>query len=266
MITDTIKSISETGVCFENTHYGTELRFDGCIAEYFERYYPGDKVYLKCTLTEGGLVIVDVSELRTVCENQDKSLEVNLYCFDEEYSHDDASVMLRINCDVECTNDVVHPEQKEFYLKAGKGTTKLVGLPAVSSMCGNKCVYTVEVINWGEHYVDSESRLIDIDDNNMRKNLYVRYLRDEDKANLKDIDFNFTSNISEITDNTVKFANGEVFLYHKKIEIALGNPSTVDEKMAELPNMLKEASGLKGTLHMENFSVNSGNATFTPKK
>ena len=209
VITDTIKSISETGVCFENTHYGTELRFDGCIAEYFERYYPGDKVYLKCTLTEGGLVIVDVSELRTVCENQDKSLEVNLYCFDEEYSHDDASVMLRINCDVECTNDVVHPEQKEFYLKAGKGTTKLVGLPAVSSMCGNKCVYTVEVINWGEHYVDSESRLIDIDVINMRKNLYVRYLRDEDKANLKDIDFNFTSNISEITDNTVKFANGE---------------------------------------------------------
>lgn len=65
---------------------------------------------------------------------------------------------------------------------------------------------------------------------------------------------------------SVKFANGEVFLYHKKIEIALGNPSTVDEKMAELPNMLKEASGLKGTLHMENFSVNSGNATFTPKK
>ena len=41
--------------------------------------------------------------------------------------------------------------------------------------------------------------------------------------------------------------------------------SKLDEKRKELPNMLKEADGLKGTLHMENFTVNSGIATFTPK-
>ena len=49
------------------------------------------------------------------------------------------------------------------------------------------------------------------------------------------------------------------------ILIALGDPSDVDDKMAELPNMLKEAKGLKGTLHMENFKVSSGIATFVPK-
>ena len=69
----------------------------------------------------------------------------------------------------------------------------------------------------------------------------------------------------ELDIDTVKFENSQVFLYYKKIVIALGSPANVDEKIAELPNMLKEAKGLKGTLHMENFTVGSGIATFDPK-
>jgi cell division protein FtsQ len=69
----------------------------------------------------------------------------------------------------------------------------------------------------------------------------------------------------ELDISTVKFENSQVFLYYKKIVVALGSPANVDEKIAELPNMLKEAKGLKGTLHMENFTVNSGIAAFDPK-
>ena len=69
----------------------------------------------------------------------------------------------------------------------------------------------------------------------------------------------------DLTIKSVKFEKNQVYLRYKKISIALGDPDSVDEKMAELHNMLKEADGLKGTLHMENFTVNSGIATFTPK-
>lgn len=226
VVADTIESISDNGISFQETYNGKTLSFSSETAEYFKRYYAGDKIYLKCMINKSDFSIAEIMELRGVFENSDKILEVNLYCFDEEYSHEEASVMLKVSCDVECTNDVVHPEQKVFYLKAGKGTTKLAGLPAVSSMCGNKCVYTVEVIDTGNHYVSSESKLIDIDDNNMRKNLYVRYLTDEDKKNLKDIDFGFTSNISEVTDNTVTFANGETL---KGVSEYFGNFSIGDE-------------------------------------
>ena len=64
--------------------------------------------------------------------------------------------------------------------------------------------------------------------------------------------------------STIRFEGGEVFLNYNKITIALGDPADVDEKMAELPNMLKEAKGLKGTLHMEKFTLSSGIATFQP--
>ncbi|MCR4715797.1 MAG: cell division protein FtsQ/DivIB [Lachnospiraceae bacterium] len=69
----------------------------------------------------------------------------------------------------------------------------------------------------------------------------------------------------ELEIDTIKFDNGEVFLLYKKIVVALGSPSNVDEKLAELPNLLKKAKGMKGTLHMENFTVSSGIAAFDPK-
>ncbi len=69
----------------------------------------------------------------------------------------------------------------------------------------------------------------------------------------------------ELAIDTVKFENDEVNLIYKKIVIALGSPANVDEKLAELPNILEKAKGMKGTLHMESFTVGSGIATFDPK-
>ena len=69
----------------------------------------------------------------------------------------------------------------------------------------------------------------------------------------------------EMAISTIRFEGDEVFLEYKDITIALGDPADVDEKMAELPNMLKEADDLKGTLHMEKFTLSSGIATFRPK-
>lgn len=88
----------------------------------------------------------------------------------------------------------------------------------------------------------------------------------EDKKTVKQI-LNLTQLIRkyELAIDSIKFEGENVFLYYRKIEIALGNPADVDEKMAELPNMLARAEGLKGTLHMENFTVRSGVATFDPK-
>lgn len=88
----------------------------------------------------------------------------------------------------------------------------------------------------------------------------------EDKKTVKQI-LNITQLIRkyELEISTVKFDTNGVSLYWKDIEIILGDPSDIDEKMAELPNMLEKAEGLKGTLHMEKFSVNSGIASFTPK-
>ena len=68
----------------------------------------------------------------------------------------------------------------------------------------------------------------------------------------------------EMEISVIRFEGGEVFLDYKQITVALGDPADVDEKMAELPNMLKEAEGLEGTLHMEKFTLSSGVATFRP--
>lgn len=64
--------------------------------------------------------------------------------------------------------------------------------------------------------------------------------------------------------DSVRFADDQVYLVSGDIEVALGSPSDVDEKMAELPNMLEAARKrkLKGILHMEKFDVSNGTATF----
>ena len=88
----------------------------------------------------------------------------------------------------------------------------------------------------------------------------------KDKKTVKQI-LNITQLIRkyELEVSKVKFDTNGVSLYWKDIEIILGDPSEIDEKMAELPNMLEKAEGMKGTLHMEKFTVNSGIASFTPK-
>ncbi len=88
----------------------------------------------------------------------------------------------------------------------------------------------------------------------------------EDKETIKQI-LNITQLIRkyELSIDTVKFDAEQVFLYTGKIEIILGSPDGVDEKMAELPNMLSQAKNLKGVLHLENFTVSSGIATFEPE-
>ena len=88
----------------------------------------------------------------------------------------------------------------------------------------------------------------------------------KDKETVKQI-LNLTQLIRKykLVIDSIKFEGDSVYLYYQNIEIALGDPGDVDEKMAELPNMLEKADGLAGTLHMENFTVSSGVATFDPK-
>jgi cell division protein FtsQ len=88
----------------------------------------------------------------------------------------------------------------------------------------------------------------------------------EDTETVKQI-LNLTQLIRKykLSIDTIKFENDAVYLYYDKIEIALGDPSDVDEKMAELPNILEQAKGHEGTLHMEKFTVSSGSAYMTEK-
>lgn len=132
--------------------------------------------------------------------------------------------------------------------------------------------------NMGEYmYFDKDGIVLEsssqkFDDVPLIKGLEFNSVVLNEKLPFKDKDMvNEILNITQLirkyklTVDTVKFEKKEVYLYCKDITVALGNQKDIDEKMAELPNMLKKAKGLKGVLHMENFTVSSGIATFDPR-
>ena len=58
----------------------------------------------------------------------------------------------------------------------------------------------------------------------------------------------------------------ELILYKEDIIIQLGKNENLEDKMMNLPGILEEAKGMKGTLHMEEFTQGSKTVTFIPKK
>lgn len=59
---------------------------------------------------------------------------------------------------------------------------------------------------------------------------------------------------------------GNLFLYQKDLKIQLGTKEYLEEKMMNLPEILKKAKGMKGTIHMEDYGFYNKIVTFTPDK
>ena len=96
--------------------------------------------------------------------------------------------------------------------------------------------------------------------------LYEKMKVEEDK--LFDIIMNVTKLIDEYevkTDELYFSDNLEITLYSDDIEVLLGKHSTYDEQIAKLKGLLKETEGMKGTLHMENYSDGNENIIFNKK-
>lgn len=65
----------------------------------------------------------------------------------------------------------------------------------------------------------------------------------------------------------VRFSIGEnIILYQGDLKIQLGNKEYLEEKMMNLPEILKKANGMKGTIHMEEYGNYNKIVTFTPEK
>lgn len=58
--------------------------------------------------------------------------------------------------------------------------------------------------------------------------------------------------------------NGEIVLYENDITVALGREENLDIKIMNLPSLLKNLEGMKGTLRMENYDENTRKVTFEP--
>lgn len=71
----------------------------------------------------------------------------------------------------------------------------------------------------------------------------------------------------ELNIDKIRFnVSGELVLYKDKITILMGQDINMEEKLAVLPNILKEAEGLAGTLHMEDYSKTNTMAPFDDAK
>ena len=71
----------------------------------------------------------------------------------------------------------------------------------------------------------------------------------------------------ELSITGIRFdTNGRIFLYDGDIKIQLGNKEGVEDKIIELGNILHSLEGRKGTLYMEDYTREKGNATFKEEK
>lgn len=89
-----------------------------------------------------------------------------------------------------------------------------------------------------------------------------------DKEEIFNVVMNITKLINkyEISVNEIQFNRfSELTLYSDEIEILLGKHTTYDEQIAKLSGILKEAKGMKGILHLENYSSGSSNIIFEKK-
>lgn len=69
----------------------------------------------------------------------------------------------------------------------------------------------------------------------------------------------------KLTADTIYFNSaGEITIYFHAIKVSLGNDSNgLEDKLMRLPQMLEALTGKSGTLHMENFSEDKTNITFS---
>ena len=58
----------------------------------------------------------------------------------------------------------------------------------------------------------------------------------------------------------------EIVLYQKDITVNLGKEDNLDIKIMNLPSLLKNLEGMKGTLRMENYDENTKKVSFEPVK
>jgi cell division protein FtsQ len=89
-----------------------------------------------------------------------------------------------------------------------------------------------------------------------------------DRDEIFNVVMNITKLISkyEISVSEIQFNHFfELTLYSGDIEILLGKHTTYDEQIAKLSGVLKEAEGMKGILHLENYSDSSSNIIFEKK-
>lgn len=70
---------------------------------------------------------------------------------------------------------------------------------------------------------------------------------------------------SLLVDDVRFTTDDEMILYSGDIKVLLGDGSNIEEKMVDLANILERLEGKKGTLHMEKFTRDKGNASFTPE-
>ncbi|MDE5965688.1 MAG: hypothetical protein K2G89_02520 [Lachnospiraceae bacterium] len=70
---------------------------------------------------------------------------------------------------------------------------------------------------------------------------------------------------SLLVDDVRFTTDDELILYSGDIKVLLGDGSNIEEKMVDLANILERLEGKKGTLHMEKFTRDKGNASFTPE-
>lgn len=71
----------------------------------------------------------------------------------------------------------------------------------------------------------------------------------------------------ELAVDDVKFtANDEVILYSGDIKVLLGDGTNIEEKMADLGNILESLGNKRGTLDMKDFTREKGNASFREDK
>lgn len=71
----------------------------------------------------------------------------------------------------------------------------------------------------------------------------------------------------ELAVDDVRFtANDEVILYCGDIKVLLGDGTNIEEKMADLGNILESLGNKRGTLDMKDFTREKGNASFREDK
>ena len=58
--------------------------------------------------------------------------------------------------------------------------------------------------------------------------------------------------------------NGDIVIYRGKITVNLGNENNLDIKIMNLPSILKNLTGMSGTLRMENYDENTRKVSFEP--
>jgi cell division protein FtsQ len=69
----------------------------------------------------------------------------------------------------------------------------------------------------------------------------------------------------ELTADQIFFQkSGNITIFFGEVKAALGNSSNLEDKLMRLPQILPQLEGKSGTLHLENVSSESPNATFTP--